>query len=170
MAKAKEQFPQSGYLSVIESAADTLTFNGLSVFSNVLGQKGMVLHRCEYSFDYTSIDRLSANQDGVIFGLAGDDSATTIALDDAEVYDYNLIETVYHGAAASANAYRYPVMKDWTGLPGGGKLVPADRLYGYVAGNNLSGAMALYIRFEYTIVDLSAQEYLELAQALRVLK
>lgn len=169
MAK-REMFAQLGYLSVTETAANTLTFAGLSVFSNVLGQKGMVIHRASYTLDTTAFGNMVGDGDGVTFGLSGDDSMTSITFNDAEIYDYNMLDLQYIGTAANSQQHYVPFVKDYTGLPGGGLLVPADRLYVYVKGHSAAGAIEIKCRFHYTIMDLSAQEYLELAQAMRVLK
>lgn len=170
MAKAREQYAQIGYINVVESAADTLTFQGLSVFSNVLGQKAMLIHKAEYTFSSAEIALLAATGDGVSFGLSGTDSLTTIALNDPEVYDYNFIKVQGFGTPANTILFEVPYVKSWDDLPGGGLLVPADRLYGYVQGSNLGGAGGVTIRFYYSIFDMSAAEYLELAQSMRVLK
>lgn len=170
MAKAKEQFSQIGYLTVSESAAGTLTFAGLSVFSNVLGQKGMVIHRAEYFRLPAAIGLLIADDDRLEFGISGSNSMTDIDLDDPEVYDYNLCIMEAYGTAANILEFQDPILKDWSNLPGGGLLVPADRLYMWIRGSSLASAASMSVRFWYTILDLSAQDYLELAQALRVLK
>lgn len=153
-----------------ESAANTLTMGGLSVFSNVLSQKGMVLHDIAYQIAYASLSVLAADLDGLTFGLAGDDDMTSVALDDPEVYDFQQLKVVAYGAPANAHIYSNPIRRDLAGLPGGGMLVPADRLFLFVQGVNLASACTVSCRFRFTIIDLSAQDYLELAQAMRVLK
>lgn len=167
---SKDQWAQIAYLAVSESAANTLTFNGLSVFSNVLSQRAMIIHRAEYSFAVGAFADIDADQDGIKYGLAGDDGIATISLDDPTVYDYNFLIRLDAGTAASANILQAVIPKDFTALPGGGLLVPADRLYLFVQGNTLTAAVAAFVRVWFTLVDLSAQEYLELAQAMRVLK
>lgn len=167
--RKKDQFSQIGYIKIVESAAGTLTFNGLSVFSNVLSQRGMIIQNVEYLIS-PGLALLDAEGDSIIFGLSGDDSLTGIDISDPEVYDYNKIERIDFGTAGSAQVLRSTFVNDFTGLPGGGMLVPADRLYGYVKGTSLASEVTIYVRFRYTIIDLSAQDYLELAQSMRVLK
>lgn len=167
---AKEQYSQFGYLEVTESAANTLTFGGLSVFSNVLGQKGMIIHRVQYLFSPADIAVLAAADDSVYFGLCGDDSLTTIGLDSASVYDFQRLDLNEYGTAASMLLIRQPFVTDFTGLPGMGKLVPADRVYAFLKGTALASAITVLVRFHYTIIDLSTADYLELAQSLRVLR
>jgi len=170
MAGKKDQYSQMGYMRVVESAANTLTFAGLSVFSNVLGQKAMIIHRVEYLLSTATPAFLVADADAITFGLGGDDSLTTVALDSPQIYDYNKIVRVDYGTAGVAFWDVEPIVKDYTMLPGGGKLVPADRLFVWAQGVSIASAITVTARFEYTINDLSAQDYLELAQSLRVLR
>ena len=165
-----KDFSQIGYLKVTESGANTLTYAGLSVFSNVLGQKGMIINRAEYRVDTVELQKLVGAGDLIQFGLAGDDSKTSISLKDPDVYDMNEVGYLAFGTPGAAALYEMPVVKDWTALPGGGLLVPADRLFAYVSGNSLATAVAFQVRFWFDIIDLNAQDYLELAQAMRVLK
>ncbi len=167
--KRKDEFSQMAYIAVVESGANSLTFNGISVFSNILTPKGMILHQVEYNINAAAYALLVAAGDAIIFGLSGDDSAAAVALDDAQTYDYNVIQRVDFGAAASGGVVHAIHNVDWTGLPGGGKLVPADRLFGYVQGASIASALSIAIRLQFTLKDLNAQQYIELAQSLRVL-
>lgn len=170
MAKTKDLWSQAGYLTVTESGTTTLTFAGLTVFSNILTPKGLILHSVEYNVPDTTIALLLAQPDAVIFGIAGNNDIAAIVLDDASVYDYNRLTVKGFGTPANMNLYRFPIVRDFSELPSGGKLVPADRIYAYVVGVSTATACTIEVRFNFTLKDLSAQEYLELAQALRVLK
>lgn len=167
---SSRDFSRIAYLSVTESAANTLTFNGLSVFSNVLGQKGMVLKRIEYLVPSTVQELMVGAGDNIAFGLSGSDTISSITLEDPEVYDYNMLGFQLRGTAASFEIEQIPKVKDLTGLPGGGILVPADRLYTWIQGASLASATNMTVRLFYDILDLSPADYLELAQAMRVLK
>lgn len=172
MAKTrKDEFSQIGYIQVVESGANTLTFNGLSVFSNILEPKGLVIHQIEYDLDENQRNLVIANADSIVYGLTGADDLTAISLDDAQVYDMGRIMgyTIATAAGTSWEDRFSPFIRDFTDLPGGGRLVPADRIYGFVLGGSLAGPVTLNVRFHFTIMDLTAQQYLELAQALRVL-
>ena len=171
MAKSKDVYSQLGYLNIVESAANTLTFGGLSVFSNVLGQKGMLINRVEYLPTAASVGLVIADGDELNFGLSGTDNFTaTPELDDPQTYDRNYFRLEASGVPASAIMYYMPMVKSFSDLPGGGLLIPADRLYGWVEGGNLASNVTMRIRFWYQIFEMSAPEYLELAQAMRVLR
>ena len=167
---AKEKYSQIGYIAVTESAAATLTFNGLSVFSNVLSNSAMIIHRVAYHFRRTDYTTLVADQDQVIFGLAGDDQMSSVRMDDAEVYDYNDVISKHDGTAGSAQLIFQPKVNDFGMLPGGGLIVPADRVFAFVQGVSVAAAFVLTCRFHFTIEELTPADYLELAQAMRVLK
>lgn len=170
MAKMKERFSQIGYLSLTQSAANALTFDGLSVFSNVLSQRGMVLHSVEYVVARLSVALLVDNADDIYFGLCGDDSLAVISMSNAEVYDYTTLFAKENGVAANDILVEMPIRRDFGMEPGGGRLVPADRVFMYVGSSSLADVATVSCRFHYTILDMSAQDYLELAQSLRVLK
>jgi hypothetical protein len=167
---AKDIYSQLAYLEVVESAANTLTFAGMSVFSNVLSQRGMLLHRVLYTFSETQLAKLANSGDGLAFGLCGDDQMDSVSPADARVYDSNRVMRIDMGAAATGHMFHCPFMRDFTDLPGSGMLVPADRLFGYVKGISLGSALEIWIRVHYTLIDMGAQDYLELAQAMRVLR
>lgn len=167
---AKEKYSQVGYITVTESAANTLTFAGLTVFGAALSQKGMMLHRIEYVLNATTLTNIDAAGDAIFFGLSGDNSLTVIGLDDSSVYDYRRHQITHIGTAGDSHVYTQPVVSDLSGLPGGGKLVPADRIFAYVKGSSLASAATVEVRFDYSIIELAASDYLELAQSLRVLR
>lgn len=167
---AKDLYSQIAFLNVTESGAATLTFNGLTIATNVLQQSGMIIHRVEYEFNGATLAILNSTSDTWQFGLSGSDSLTTISLQDPEVYDENRIIRVDLGTAGTGMFVAMPIIKDFTNLPGGGRLVPADRLYLFLVGSGTASAGSMNARVHFTITDLNAESYLELAQSLRVLK
>lgn len=166
----KDTYAQIAFLTVTEAAANTLTFGGLSVFSNVLSQQAMIVHRIEYEFNITSLTYMSGTGDGMVFGLAGSDTISAITMADPQVYDENRFALWYMGTPATIKWQETPIVRDWTGMPGGGKLVPADRLYIYLQGISLANPATVVARVHFTLLEMSASEYLELAQSLRVLR
>lgn len=169
MAAKVDQFAQTGYISITESAAGTLTFNGMTVFSNILEPKGLVLNEAEYLIKASDIALMTAASDSIEVGLCGDNGITDLLLNDAQVYDYNYVCRSDFGTAASAELVFMPLKKTFGHMPGGGMLLPADRIYAFIRCVGLASAISIEIRFRFTIIDLTAQQYIELAQALRVL-
>lgn len=166
----KDLYSQIGFLTVTESAAATLTFSGITIATAIMQQNGMIIHRVEYEFSPATLAVLNSDQDVWQFGLSGSDNLTAISLNDAEVYDENRLVRMDLGTAGSGLYVNMPIVKDLSTLPGGGKLVPADRVYLFLKGTGTASAGIVNARIHFTIVDLDAAGYLELAQSLRVLK
>lgn len=162
-------YGQIAYITVTESAANTLSFSGITLFTNILEQKGMLINRVEYVVAAADVAQLDAELDRITLGISGDNSLAAIGLDDAQCYDLKEVFRVDFGTAASAELYYSPLVTDFSNMPGGGRLVPADRVYAFVKGDNLDNTVQVSVRVYFTVLDLQAAEYLELVQALRVL-
>jgi len=169
MAKAKDEYSQIAYLAVTESAANTLTFNSLAVFSNILEPRGLVIHRIQWNIPSGTYDLLASDADTLYFGLSGDDGLASMSMGDSKVYDYNLLTMDSFGTPANSMQRSSPLVSDFSNLPGQGRLVPADRIYIWVQGSALASAATIQCRIDFTVLDLDAGQYLELAQSLRIL-
>lgn len=169
MAKT-DQYSQIGYIAVTQSAANTLTFNGISIMTSFLSNSAMILHELIYQIGPNDYALMTAAADVIYVGMTGSDTMTSLALNDPEVYDLRFVHRFDMGAAATGQVIKEPVVTDFTNLPGGGVLVPADRIYGFVDSTGLASAITVEMRFRFTVLELSANEYLELAQSLRVLR
>jgi hypothetical protein len=169
-AVKKDQYAQIGYLEATETAANTLTFANLSVFSNVMSNQAMILHRVEYYLPIATLQLLTAASDRIRFGLAGSDSMTTPTIDDAEVYNYQ--EECYLALGTPGTGIIRPMVVEtsFNELPGGGLIVPADRIFLFVMGQSLGSAASIQCRWYFTLKQLGASDYLELAQSMRVLR
>lgn len=168
---ARDQFAQLAYIDNLQSAVNTIHFAGLSVFSNILSNQGMVIHRIQHFVSINSWLDLDADNRSIRVALVGDDSMTSLAQDDPRVYDFRLIlRQDSAGAAANFVITKSPLDIDYSMLPGGGLLVPADRLWTGIESANLTIAAQVQTRIWFTLRTLSAQDYLELAQAMRVLR
>ncbi len=169
-AKRKDVFSQIGYVTVTMAAINTLAFNGLSVFSNILTPKGLIIHMAEYFVGTATLQDIDTDGDQFYFGLCGDDSIAAIDQANAQVYDHHgIIRLESAGAAANFILVDTPIVKDFSTLPGGGRLLPADRIYIYAGSGGMTVVGNVTCRFHFTLKDLSAQEYIELAQSLRVM-
>ena len=169
MAK-KDEFSQIGYISTVQSGANALTFSGITIMSSFLANSAMLIHQVEYTLDGGVYAEMTTAADTVTVGLAGSDGMATVALSDPEVYDFHRQTRVDLGVAASGVLHREPLVAEFSRLPGGGVMVPADRIFAYIGSTGLASAGFVDVRFRFTILELTAQQYLELAQSLRVLR
>ena len=53
-------------------------------------------------------------------------------------------------------------MTDWTGLPGGGILIPGDLIYAYIGSAGLTNVVTLYHQMYYTLIDIDDRKAAEL--------
>jgi len=165
--KKEDMFSSTAFLSVLESAANTLTFAKLEI-ANALqlgGQKlAFILHAIEYLHDIGNYALFNATADTLTFGLSVSNAFATPGLAYSEIVDFNMLTRVDVGAAASGGWRDAPNIKDFSQYPGGGLILPADRLYIFLAGTSLTGAARVYARIHYTTQELSADQYWQLVE------
>jgi|WetSurMetagenome_2_1015567.scaffolds.fasta_scaffold949091_1 hypothetical protein len=167
MSVKLEQFASMAYLNVLESALNTLTFKKLEIVAGInLGQAklGMLIHRIFYAFDPGNYALFNATGDYLNWGLSVTDTVSAPSIAYSEIIDYNTLSRVDVGVAASGRHELAQFEKDFNMLPGGGLLLPADRLYAWIKGTGLTAATYVAMRILYTVVELSADQYWQLVE------
>jgi len=164
-----DQFANVAYLDCTESAANTLTFAQLALANTLMSEKmALVIHRAEWYFGaYSS---LNSTGDKITLALTLSDRITDLAdLGQPEILFHSACERLDIGAAASGLLVFKPEIRDFNDLPGGGILVPADRLYLGVQGSGAAAAFQVKMRLWYTVKPLATADYWELIEARRVM-
>jgi len=64
--------------------------------------------------------------------------------------------------------HQLPFVRDFSGLPGGGLIIAPRPLFVAVKGNSLATAVTASLRAYFTVINLSADEYLELVDFYRI--
>jgi hypothetical protein len=161
-------FVNQAYLSLTESAANTLTFSKLETGISIHEKVGWLISRIDYS---TGIDssNFGASGDSVAFGMSTSDAIAAATLAESAVIDYNSIVRLDWGTAASGGTLRQPFQKDFSNLPGGGILVPPNPLYLWCKGTALTSAMVLVARMFYTVRQLKTEDFWELVELRRMI-
>jgi len=168
--KATDIFIQFGYLSVTQSAADTLTFSdGLNVGIGLFQNGAIVIHKVDWEISPTTYTALSADADRIVCALCGDNKLTDLDMDNTSIYDKVGISRK-EDTAIGYKIVNLNFHHDYSTLPGGGLIIPADRLYLAVYSSGTGIANVVRTRIYFTLRTLSAADYLELAQSLRVFK
>lgn len=168
LSGTKDKFANIAFLEVTESAANTLTFAQLQLATTLMTEKAaLIIHRAELTVDDSV---LNSSGDYVDVALAVSDRIPSISdLSQPELLFYMSLQRRDLGTAASGIILEWPLQADFTSLPGGGILVPADRLYigikGFGAASASKGTMRLY----YTIMALNTEDYWDLIEARRVM-
>jgi len=162
-------FSQEFYIQVVESAANTLTYQQLTTGAALFERRAMVIHRLEFNLLASTVGLILDESDYIIFGLSTSGQMTSVDLSDPNVIVYTRRGRSKFGTAASGWDYMMPHIIDWTGLPGGGKIVPAFPVYGFVQGTSLASACTVRIRGAFTAKVLKPEEYIELVEASRII-
>lgn len=164
----KDVFVNQAYITVVESAANTLTFAKLETGVTIHEKIGWIISRLDYSMGLAAAN-FGAEGDVVEFGISTSDLITTISLRTSAIVDYNAIRRNDFGTAASGMLTRQPFQKTFANLPGGGILVPPNPIYIYVKGGALTSAMTIECRLFYTYKELKLEEFWELVELRRMI-
>lgn len=167
MAKREDKYIQYASITTLETAANTLTFGQLQTGGMLFQRRAMIFHRIEYNFG--AVSGFDAEADLLEMAIVTNNQITSLALSDPNVVHYTSARRVDFGTAASAQLYLMPIPHDFSQLPGGGLIVPAHPIYLAVQGTSLAAAQSVTARIYFTIVELSAQEFVELVEALRII-
>jgi len=167
MAKRSDKYVQYATITTTESAASTLTYQQLQTGGMLFERRAMIFHRVEYSS--AAISSLEAEADILEIAITTGNQMVQLALADPNVVHYTTWRRVDFGTAASGSFYESPRVHDFSTLPGGGIIVPAHPIYLAVRGISLGAAQSVTARIYFTIVELSAQEFIELVEAMRII-
>lgn len=171
--KVIDSFANIATIDCLESAANTLTYKKLETGISTFEKVAWVIHRIDYNC--TSLDAavFNANGDGLSCALmTGNQRSsilTTSTFSDPTVIDVQFWFRRDLGAAASGNWVITPDMKDFSGMPGGGIIVPPIPIYGAIMGVGLVSAAQVIMRLYYTTKELSPDEYWQLVEARRII-
>lgn len=164
-----DQFANIAFLSVQEAVAGTLKFARLEMANNLLTEKAaLIIHRAEIFLDGPGL--MNGTGDYAAMAITLSDRITSLGdLSQPEILLSLTIQRHDFGAAASGLLEQKPYLRDFSQLPGGGILVPADRLYVGVVGSGLTAVATTSVRIYYTVKPLDTADYWELIEARRVM-
>lgn len=164
-----DQFANIAFMTVTEDVAGTLKFARLEMANNLLTEKAaLIIHRAEIFLDGPGL--MNSAGDYAVMAITLSDRITSLGdLSQPEILISMTLGRSDFGAAASGILEQKPYLRDFSELPGGGILVPADRLYIGVKGNGLTAVAATSCRLYYTVKPLDTADYWELIEARRVM-
>jgi len=169
MAKKTDLFANKFYGSVVESAANTLTFAEIQTNVDVFSKKAWVLHKLEWYFGPTGFNYLDAADDVISAALVSSNKMDALTLDDAGVID--LLElNINFITGVGFSVLELPISRSFADMPGGGLIIAPRPLYLAVKGTSLAGAVTMSARGYFTAMDLNADEYLELVDFYRIVQ
>ena len=165
-----DKYSNKAYISLTESAANTLTFKELETGVSLFEKRAWIIHRIEYFIDNAAWAELLGAADSLMLGLVLSNKITSLDLSDAAVIDLVKINIGTAGTPASGFIGQSPRTRDFSTLPGGGHIVPPRPLYGAINAGGFSAAATSSIRFLYTAIEMKTEEYWELVEAYRLVE
>jgi hypothetical protein len=145
------------------SAANTLTFAQIQMGVGLFEGKALVLHRAKFRPSFTSLHELAAATDRLTMALTTSNRLTSIidVTDPSVICSVDLIPI-----GVAVEIQRLPYVEDYTNLPGGGKLLAANPLWCACWTSGAVAASSMKVDIEFSFVDLSPQDYLEVLQSM----
>lgn len=146
------------------SAANTFTTDAIDMGLSLFDKVGLLISRAEYLPAHSSLQLMTATADNIAMGMITNDSVTSIAIGDNSTIDTVSISRHDNGAAANAHFFQTPIVRDFSGLPGGGLLITPRPWF--IAGDSvgLASAAIVDVRIYFTVVKLSSEDYFELLE------
>lgn len=166
MAKRNDVYVQHAAISVTETAANTLTFQQLTTGGMLFSRQAMVISAIEYDVDLSVI---VADDDIITVALVTSNQLSDLLLSDPNVIDMVRFRGDLQGTAGNMNQYQMPYRRDYSNFPGGGVITPAHPIFLAASGTSLGSATLTRCRISFQIVELSAAEFVELVEAMRII-
>jgi len=167
-AKQMDKFSNLMYGTVTESAASTLTFAEINTNVSVWEKRAFVLHRLEWNIAPAFLTtNILDGGDIIDLALTNSQQITSLTPDNPAVIDRMTVGLKY-ASAVGGELVVQPWHRDFTGLPGGGLLIAPRPLFLAVKCTNIANACTVTLRARFTVIELTADEYLELVDFYRI--
>lgn len=153
--------------SVTCSAANTLTFSEINVGLNLFDKIGLLVERLEFEPSNAAMGEMTTAGDGITLALSSSNALANLLPNQAEIISSIEVIRLDLGVAASGWLTEKSFMRNFSGLSGGGLLIPPKPLYFGINTGGLASAATAYLRIYFTIVQLTDSEYLELLETRR---
>lgn len=158
----RDTYANVGFGYVLMSAANTLTFAQIQFAVGIFQGVALLLHRILWYPSNTLCRELVAATDQCEFAITTSNRLSAI-VDTSEPAVVALHRFI--GIGAGVERFSLPIITDFTQLPGGGKLMPANPVYVGLGSTGFAAAVFLRCVLEFTFLELTSQDYLELIQA-----
>jgi len=164
MAGQNDKFANVITMEVETSAANTLTFEEVQIGLSLFDKTGILLSRIEYEPFNSAFAQMTATTDSIFIGVTTSNQLSELNPDQAAVVDRYMVQRQDLGAAATGALINTPFVKDLSTLPGGGILITPKPWYIGITSTGLAATCKAYVRFYFTIMKLSPQDYFELLE------
>jgi hypothetical protein len=166
VAKAKkgrmDAFANVAFGTCTQSAANTLTFAAIQMAVGMFQGIAMLINRVKYIPTAPTLREIVAAADRLDVALTSSNRLTAITdVTDPAILDYQGII----GIGVNLEPRFIPMISDYSQMPGGGKLISSNPLYLGVSSAGFGAAGVVRVQIDFTFVELSDKDYLELIQA-----
>ncbi len=162
MAERTDKYANMLYDKVVESGANTLTFNEVNIGLTMFDKVGILISQIHW-YNYQTL--LAATTDAIQFGLSASNSWTVPDLGNSAIITMHEETVVDYGTAGNNQIFVQPMIDDFSQLPGGGLLITPRPLYLWTLGTNLASASSPIMRMYFTIIKLQPADYFELLES-----
>ena len=166
MAKImKDLFSNRAIARNTMSAANTLTFKQVQFAVGIFQGVAIVIHKVNYFLEKAITGAIMEATDQMFMGLTVSNQTADISMDNIEVVDLHIISVIPHGTAASAELIYSPLVSDFTGLPSGGMLLPANPIFVALQTDGFVSPAVVDCETIFTFKQLTDKDYIELMQS-----
>lgn len=159
---SKDQYANVAYTLVNQTAANTLIFQSIQMAVGLFQGIAMILHRIYYMPFVAAMREIVAATDSMTLAITSSNRLAVIQ----DSNDPAIIDSIRWSAIAVPVAnWETPVIRDFTSLPGGGKLIAANPIYAGMMSSGFGAVQGAAIKLEFTFVELNDRDYMELIQA-----
>ncbi|MBA7704048.1 hypothetical protein ES703_112846 [subsurface metagenome] len=161
VAKARvDQFVNRALALVTMSAIDTLTFSQIRFAVGIFQGVALVISKVEWFIFDASIRELVAATDSIVVALVTNDNLAQLNPSDQDVIaSMHLV-----GLGANVELSQAPLITDFSSLPGGGIILPANPLFLAMSTAGAAAASQCRVVIYYTFKTLTDKDYIELVQ------
>ncbi len=163
MAKSKDLYVNTAYGTVVETAANTLTFSEIQTNVSIFEKIAWIISRIEWYLPTATLALIAAGDDLFTMALTASNNLTALALNAPGVIDLNVFQS---GNVVSG----WPIVRDFSSLPGGGKIVAPRPLFLGLKGTSVASAGTAECRVAFTQRVMTPDEYLELIDFYRIVQ
>lgn len=157
-----DKFANRALATVTQTAINTLTFEPVRFAVGLFQGVGLILHKVHYYPDNNTVRELVAATDYIEFGITTTNRVTSLDPLDQAIIGLKRIT----GVGATVAPWTNPIEIDFTTLPEGGLILPANPLYIAVQTGGYAGVALVRAQVFVTFKSLSDQDYLELLQTM----
>lgn len=168
-ATIADKYANKAFGTVVESAANTLTFHEIQTNVEVFSKRAWIVSRIEWFISGTELQKIAAADDKIQLALVASNAISALTLDNPAVIDLMEI-MLWFSTAVGYVPIIDPIARDFSQLPGGGLIIAPRPLYLAAKGTSLATAVTASMRFYFQVLDLTADNYLELVDFYRIVQ